>query len=631
MEPNDEQSGVRQARTSSETPPELNGHSPPLGEIQEVRMPATDQPTEIGSAPQALAPGDVQEDATPDRAAVGSANPGSWLHPGDVLGSYVVLRQLENRDGHQIYLAVLSDGVGSDEQAWSANDLFIPQPCYLLIEGTPTEHAAAAALAARGLHHPRLLAPRAVVTEGERAYLAVEMVRDAEDQLPRSVAEGARLDAEETLRAGAGLADALAYLHRAEVAHGHIDPASVLLLSDHVYLAGVEAATIIQPADAAARAADARALARVLEAVAGLPATPPPDESGAAAAVREIAARGVVDGFATAEEVGAACSAALENSVGTQVLGEEPETGIHLMLRPGVATSIGRVRAQNQDASSVMLFDVRDDVPFGMPQGVILVADGMGGEAHGELASRIAARVVSHELARAYLLPALAVPATAVLTDDADLQSGRGTVRELAEALTRAVEQANTQVRALSERLGQATGTTLTALALRGSHAVLAHVGDSRAYLLHGETLMRLTEDHSLMARLEAMDHPLLHDPAFFMSRSILYRSLGQEEDAPDLLDLPLTVGDRLLLCSDGLWDEVDDQSIGVALATAVDPVHCARQLVEMANNAGGHDNSTAIVLFVEELPIDTAGDHPIDETDDESEGESDGTTTSGE
>jgi protein phosphatase len=241
-----------------------------------------------------------------------------------------------------------------------------------------------------------------------------------------------------------------------------------------------------------------------------------------------------------------------------------------------------------------------------MPLGIFLVADGMGGEARGELASRIAARTVSSELSRAFLVPAVALPATAAVNeDDYSLVAREGT-RELAEALARAVEAANNQVRGLSERIGQATGTTLTAMAVRGAHAVLAHVGDSRAYLLHGDTLMRLTEDHSLMARLEAMDHPLLHDPAFFMSRSILYRSLGQEDEAPpDMLDLPLSPGDRLLICSDGLWDELDDQTIGLALATASDPDQCARKLVEMANAHGGHDNSTAVVLFVDQRPAD--------------------------
>ena len=129
------------------------------------------------------------------------------------------------------------------------------------------------------------------------------------------------------------------------------------------------------------------------------------------------------------------------------------------------------------------------------------------------------------------------------------------------------------------------------------------------------------------MARLEAMDHPLLHDPAFFVSRSILYRSLGQEEYAPpDVLDLPLSPGDRLLICSDGLWDELDDQTIGLTLATASDPDQCAQQLIEMANAHGGHDNSTAVVLFVDQRPADTPGSlEEADDAGDEAEDDASG------
>jgi protein phosphatase len=516
------------------------------------------------------------------------------------------------------YLALLR------ETAEVPSESRTPNLCYILVAAPADQQAALARLTGLGLHHPRLLAPRSLVAHGEQEFLAIETVCDAATELPIAVVAGGRLSAEDTLRAGAGLADALAYLHRNGLAHLHVSPETTVVQEGRAYLAGVERATQIEASGsepAALFARDANFLARTLEMLAGVPQVAPPDEHPAQAAVREIAARGVVGGFASPEEVGAASTAALEAILQVVPLTSEPEGTTRLALRAGSASTVGRVRSQNQDALAVAHFDVSDDVQGDMPLGVFLVADGMGGEARGELASRIAARTVSSEVSRSLLVPSLMLPATAAVNQDERFSAAPGGSRDLADALVRSVELANNQVRGLSERLGQATGTTLTALAVRGAHAVLAHVGDSRAYLLHGDSLMRLTEDHSLMARLEAMDHPLLHDPAFFMSRSILYRSLGQEDDAPpDVLDVPLSPGDRLLLCSDGLWDELDDQTIGLTLATAGDPDQCAQQLIEMANAHGGHDNSTAVVLFVEQRPADLPGS--LEETEEDADDE---------
>ncbi len=528
---------------------------------------------------------------------------------GQHIGPYIVIRALEEHagGGGASYLAVLAE---EERGTWEPG---IEHPCYLLVEGAVATLPAAAQLVALGLRHPRLLAPRAVVADGTREYLAIETTCDATATLPMPLSAGARLSAEETLRAGVGLADALAYLHRNRVVRLPIAPETIMLLEGRAYLGGVERATPLEDERGEAEslfARDANALARMLEPLAGVPDVPPAGESLAQTGVREIAARGLVGGFTTAEEVGAACATALQVALqAAPTFEEDAPAERRLFLNVGSATSVGRVRSQNQDALAAVSLDVRDDIAGGMPLGVFLVADGMGGEAHGEIASRLAARVVAAEVMRALFLPAMLLPASTSLGEDLRPEVGRISSQELAEALVHAVEAANAQVRALSERLGQPTGTTLTAVAVCGAQAIIAHVGDSRAYLLHGETLMRLTEDHSLMARLEAMDHPLLHDPAFVMSRSILYRSLGQEDNAPpDLLDLPLSPGDRLMLCCDGLWDELDDQTIGLTLATAANPEACAQQLVDLANAAGGHDNSSAIVLFVEARAADEVG-----------------------
>jgi PPM family protein phosphatase len=215
------------------------------------------------------------------------------------------------------------------------------------------------------------------------------------------------------------------------------------------------------------------------------------------------------------------------------------------------------------------------------------------------------------------VVPSLALPAFLVTSADGGEALDLPTEHSAAQALGRAAAVANGQVRELARQLGQAAGTTLTAIALVGTRAAIVHVGDSRAYLLRQGTLHTLTEDHSVLARLQAVDHPLLSDPDVYVPRSMLYRSLGQEDElAVDSLEFTLADGDRLLLCSDGLWDEVDSASLERIFAEASSPTECARQLVDLANSSGGHDNSTAVVAFVhavaaEEAEADAGQDAP--------------------
>ena len=202
------------------------------------------------------------------------------------------------------------------------------------------------------------------------------------------------------------------------------------------------------------------------------------------------------------------------------------------------------------------------------------VADGMGGHAAGEVASEIAVRVLS-ELA----------------PEHPDV-----------EALGRAIEEANRAViQAAREGRGrQGMGTTMTAAMLEGERLVIAQVGDSRAYLLHQGKLQQLTRDHSLMADMieagqltpeEARTHP---------QRSVITRALGSDAHLhPDIYEINVETGDRLLICSDGLSGMIFDDQIENTLRRVQDPQRCASQLVNEAIAAGGHDNVTVIVADV--------------------------------
>ena len=232
-----------------------------------------------------------------------------------------------------------------------------------------------------------------------------------------------------------------------------------------------------------------------------------------------------------------------------------PRTRKGALTSFGSRTDIGCLRDHNEDSLVVT-------------PPLFAVADGMGGHAAGEVASEIAVRVLS-ELAPEH-------------------PDG--------EALGRAIEEANRAViQAAREGRGrQGMGTTMTAAMLEGERLVIAQVGDSRAYLLHQGKLQQLTRDHSLMADMieagqltpeEARTHP---------QRSVITRALGSDAHLhPDIYEINVETGDRLLICSDGLSGMIFDDQIENTLRRVQDPQRCASQLVNEAIAAGGHDNVT--------------------------------------
>ena len=238
-----------------------------------------------------------------------------------------------------------------------------------------------------------------------------------------------------------------------------------------------------------------------------------------------------------------------------------PRTRKGALTSFGSRTDIGCLRDHNEDSLVVT-------------PPLFAVADGMGGHAAGEVASEIAVRVLS-ELA----------------PEHPDV-----------EALGRAIEEANRAViQAAREGRGrQGMGTTMTAAMLEGERLVIAQVGDSRAYLLHQGKLQQLTRDHSLMADMieagqltpeEARTHP---------QRSVITRALGSDAHLhPDIYEINVETGDRLLICSDGLSGMIFDDQIENTLRRVQDPQRCASQLVNAAIAAGGHDNVTVIVADV--------------------------------
>ncbi|HEY5516818.1 MAG TPA: Stp1/IreP family PP2C-type Ser/Thr phosphatase [Coriobacteriia bacterium] len=227
----------------------------------------------------------------------------------------------------------------------------------------------------------------------------------------------------------------------------------------------------------------------------------------------------------------------------------------------GALTDPGLTRPQNEDSMLV-------EPPL------YAVADGMGGHRAGEVASRVALEELLANAPRS-------------------IDS---------KALARAVRAANRAVIDSAEktRTRSGMGTTLTAAMVDGTHIAIAHVGDSRAYLLHDGRLTRITDDHSMVADLVRQGALTEEDARFHPQRSVITRALGSDRNMlADLYDVEAVVGDRLLLTTDGLTGMIPDDYIGELLAAERDPDAAAAKLVEAANRAGGYDNITVIVIDI--------------------------------
>ena len=243
-------------------------------------------------------------------------------------------------------------------------------------------------------------------------------------------------------------------------------------------------------------------------------------------------------------------------------------------------TDVGRKRKHNEDA---YLLDAE--------RGLFVVADGMGGHAAGEVASRLTVESIQEFISGT--------------EDDHDNTWPFGYNNRYSvdgNRLSTAVERANEKVmRAVSNRPElKGMGTTVVAALFDEKRATLVHVGDSRAYLFREAELRRLTDDHSwvqeqvnagILSEEEARSHPL---------KNVVTRALGGGAHvAVDLLEIPVGDGDRFLLCSDGLTGMVSDEEITAALASTQSLERIIRGLIELANERGGLDNITAIMVEV--------------------------------
>lgn len=247
-----------------------------------------------------------------------------------------------------------------------------------------------------------------------------------------------------------------------------------------------------------------------------------------------------------------------------------------IQLQHGGITDVGRVRERNEDA-------------FLVSPPVFVVADGMGGHDGGDVASAM----VVEELAR------LADPTPAPAHD---LARGRAAI---SEALASCHQRISDFSAAQPDREGhrfRAGTTAVVALLIEddGPKWLLANLGDSRIYRMDGGRLEQVSVDHSLVQELVAAGRISADEAATHPERNVVTRALGIAGSVePDFFLVPATPGARLLLCSDGVSEMIDDEQIASILTEQSDPSRAAEQVVAVAVEAGGRDNATAVVVDV--------------------------------
>lgn len=250
-----------------------------------------------------------------------------------------------------------------------------------------------------------------------------------------------------------------------------------------------------------------------------------------------------------------------------------------MKFRAAGLTDIGKVRAHNEDNFAVVT-----------EYGLFVVADGMGGQLAGEVASRMAVDTLCEQL----LCPGAA-----------EISPGLGDpqLSPAANRLVASIKLANRSI----HTAGQTTpawsnmGTTVVVAQISDETLLVAHVGDSRCYLLRDHSLTQLTDDHSLVAEQQRQGLLSKEQAETSRMKNVITRAVGAFAEVDvDLRELLLVAGDLLLLCTDGLTNMVTDEELLAVAEGHDEPALACAELVAMANQRGGRDNITVILLAVE-------------------------------
>lgn len=241
------------------------------------------------------------------------------------------------------------------------------------------------------------------------------------------------------------------------------------------------------------------------------------------------------------------------------------------------ATDVGKERSDNEDYFRI--------VP---EKCLFIVADGMGGHNAGDIASLNASQMVD-----TYFSPQLIAK---IQDDDEKIQ----------EAIVDSLLNAHREILRMAKgsRSYEGMGCTIVVTFIRGNALHLGHVGDARAYICNNWGIKLLTEDHSFVMELVKKGKMTMEEARLSPLKNRLNQAIGASVNiTPDYCLYPLEEGDRLLLCSDGLWDMLTDEQMLQAVMQDLPPKKICENLIDMANHAGGHDNITAVVFIYSSKP----------------------------
>jgi serine/threonine protein phosphatase PrpC len=424
---------------------------------------------------------------------------------------------------------------------------------------------------AKGLSHGSVRPPLAAFVEhlaGQPRHCTVVVRVGGLEKIPDSI---------QALKWGAGLARGLDYLHDNGVTfNGHVDPSIFGLDGERAVWTNFNGSAHHADGYVTDRQPDLKALALLvfhwLTGKVKFERDPKLSPGFNQVFEQVFTSSSIVNGSEFAD----ALEKALEELTASQAIDH----------RSGRRTNVGMVRSLNEDSISTIEIN-RILQSISQPLAVYVVADGMGGHSAGEIAS---GTIVNCMVRRA-------------LKDLLGSQiSGSGNL-DIQRWLREAVEEANSEVFSMRKSAGTDMGSTLVSAVVEGSRAYIAHVGDSRAYLVNAKGIKQITVDHSLVERLIASKQITREEARHHPQRNVIYRTMGDKAKIDVEISLhTLEIGDCLLLCSDGLSGMLEDQTINRIVQESANPQAACDALIDAANAAGGEDNVSVIVVKIVEV-----------------------------
>jgi protein phosphatase len=439
---------------------------------------------------------------------------------------------------------------------------------WMLVETSTPLPKSLSAVAGRGLAHGSVRAPILAFEEqvaGVSRFCVVSPQFGSIDSKPDTI---------QALKLGIDLARGLDYLHENGVTfNGRIDSSLFGIAADHAVWADFWSCTTYTDEYITDRLPDLRSLATLV--FSWLTGKTQFEHDPALNPTISQVFEQVING--TEITTGREMADALEHSLSLVMAPEAVDFWI------GRQTNVGMLRNLNED--SVLTLEMnRIQQSVSQPLGVFVVADGMGGHAAGELASGTIVNSIAQK-ALEELFPQ-------------HISQGGG--QNLEAWLREAVETANKAVFDLRKSAGTDMGSTLVSAVLEGNHLYVAHVGDSRIYIINAKKIQQITTDHSLVERLVATNQISREEARYHPQRNVIYRTIGDkgrvEVDASTHI---LAINDHLLLCSDGLSGMIDDQTMQRLVLEAASPEAACDALISAANAAGGDDNISVIIVRI--------------------------------